>query len=184
MATRWKLTIIVALLVSVAAIVSYKQTRSGQASPGTDRSDELAAAAARPAPDPEPANQGPHSTGETTVQSSVSSQHPPAVTAETEAEKPKRLPRLVDLGADKCIPCRMMAPILDELRADYRGRVEIEFIDVWKNPAAAQEYGVSVIPTQILLDADGTELYRHVGFLGKQDILAVFEEHGIALEHG
>ena len=46
------------------------------------------------------------------------------------------IPRLVDIGADKCIPCKAMAPILVELRNEYAGRMEVEFVDVWKNPAA------------------------------------------------
>ena len=44
------------------------------------------------------------------------------------------LPRLVDLGADKCVPCKMMAPVLAELRTEYAGRFEVDFIDVWKRP--------------------------------------------------
>lgn len=88
------------------------------------------------------------------------------------------LPRLVDLGADKCVPCKMMAPILAELRTEYAGRFEVVFIDVWKEEAKAQEYGIRVIPTQILYDADGKELMRHEGFFGKAEILAAWREHG------
>ena len=46
----------------------------------------------------------------------------------------RSLPRLIDLGADKCIPCKMMAPILEELRREYAGVFEVEIVDVWKNP--------------------------------------------------
>src|SRR5690606_35899517 len=70
-------------------------------------------------------------------------------TASSTLEGESGLPRLVDLGADKCIPCRAMAPILDELREEYAGTFEVIFIDVWKNPAAGDEYGVQMIPTQI-----------------------------------
>ncbi len=89
------------------------------------------------------------------------------------------LPRLVDLGADKCIPCQAMTPILDELREEYTGTFEVQFIDVWKNPKAGEEYGVQMIPTQIFLDADGNERFRHTGFLGKEDILAKWQELGV-----
>src|ERR1035441_5070649 len=51
------------------------------------------------------------------------------------------LTRLVDLGAGKCIPCKKMAPILEELKQEYAGRIEVEFIDVWKNPDAGKAYG-------------------------------------------
>ena len=49
-----------------------------------------------------------------------------------------KLPKLMDLGADKCIPCKMMAPILEELKKEYAGQMDVEFIDVWKNPDAGQ----------------------------------------------
>jgi len=90
-----------------------------------------------------------------------------------------RLPRLVDLGADKCIPCKMMAPILDEFKRDYAEQFTTEFIDVWKNPAAGTQYGIRVIPTQIFYDADGKERFRHEGFFGKEDILNKWKELGV-----
>jgi thioredoxin len=93
--------------------------------------------------------------------------------AETsEAKVSGVLPRLVDLGADKCIPCKAMAPILEGLKKEYAGVFNVEFIDVWKNPNAGGEYGVKIIPTQIFFDAEGKELFRHEGFFSKEDILA------------
>jgi thioredoxin 1 len=91
------------------------------------------------------------------------------------------LPRLVDLGAGKCIPCKKMAPILEELKKEYAGRMEVEFIDVWQNPDAGKAYGVEMIPTQIFYDASGKELDRHTGFFGKEDILAKWKELGVDL---
>lgn len=88
------------------------------------------------------------------------------------------VPRLVDLGADKCIPCKMMAPILAELKSEYAGRMEVEFIDVWKNREKAAEYRVQMIPTQIFYDPAGKELFRRSGFIGKEDILATWRELG------
>ena len=92
------------------------------------------------------------------------------------------LPRLVDLGADKCIPCKMMAPILKELTSEYAGKLEVEFIDVWKNPDAAKPYKIKLIPTQIFYDAAGKELFRHEGFFGKEDILKKWKELGVDLQ--
>ena len=89
------------------------------------------------------------------------------------------LPRLVDLGADKCISCKKMAPILDELGIEYAQVFKVEFIDVWKNPDAARPYGLRVIPTQIFFAADGQELFRHEGFYGREDILAKWRELGV-----
>ena len=91
------------------------------------------------------------------------------------------LPRLVDLGADKCIPCKMMMPVLADLKTNYVGQLEVEFIDVWKNPDAGKTYKISLIPTQIFFDAKGKELFRHEGFFGKADILAKWKELGVEL---
>ncbi len=99
-----------------------------------------------------------------------------------DAQKPKTLPRLVDLGADKCIPCKMMAPILEELRAEYKGKLQVEFIDVWKDPDAGEHYGIRLIPTQIFYDGEGREIYRHEGFMSKEDILEQWKKLGVALK--
>lgn len=92
-----------------------------------------------------------------------------------------KLPRLVDLGAGKCIPCKMMAPILEELKKEYAGRMNVEFIDVWEKPDAGKPYGIEMIPTQIFFDASGKELFRHVGFFAKVDILGKWKELGVDL---
>jgi len=92
-----------------------------------------------------------------------------------------KLPKLVDLGAGKCIPCKMMAPILANLKKEYTGKINVEFIDVWVNPDAAKPYGIEIIPTQIFYDAEGKELFRHVGFFGKEEILSKWKELGINL---
>lgn len=102
-------------------------------------------------------------------------------TASEPAAQGKALPRLVDLGAHSCIPCKMMAPILEDLRKTYAGRMHVVFIDVWQNPVAGKQYGINIIPTQIFYDADGKELFRHEGFFGKDDILAKWKELGVAL---
>ena len=92
------------------------------------------------------------------------------------------LPRLVDLGAGKCIPCKLMAPILEELKSNYVGRLDVQFIDVWKDPAAGKPYQIKLIPTQIFLGADGKERFRHEGFLSREDILAKWQELGVNLK--
>jgi thioredoxin 1 len=104
----------------------------------------------------------------------------PAGSAPTAARSAARLPRLVDVGAGKCIPCKAMAPILAQLRADFAGRMEVEFVDVWVKPDAAEPYGIRMIPTQIFYSADGTELSRHEGFMSREDILARWWSLGVA----
>jgi thioredoxin 1 len=113
----------------------------------------------------------------------------PSVTAVTNqtasgAVATAKLPKLIDLGAGKCIPCKMMKPILDELKRDYADRFITEFIDVWENPEAGKPYGIEMIPTQIFFDAEGKELFRHVGFFGKEDILGKWKELGVDISGG
>lgn len=105
----------------------------------------------------------------------------PAAPANPNAPAAIQLPRLLDLGADKCVPCKKMAPILSELKSNYVGQLEVEFIDVWKSPDAAKPYKVRLIPTQIFYAANGKELFRHEGFYGKADILAKWKELGVNL---
>lgn len=93
----------------------------------------------------------------------------------------RAMPRLLDLGSTMCIPCKMMAPILEELKTEYAGRLDVEFIDATKQPSVAKKYVVNVIPVQIFFDAAGTERYRHEGFFSKEDILAKWKELGVDL---
>jgi thioredoxin 1 len=92
------------------------------------------------------------------------------------------LPLLLDLGAKHCIPCKMMAPILDELEEQYQGRFDVVFIDVFEDPAAAERFGVTTIPTQIFFDAEGREQFRHVGFFSKDEILTKWKDLGVEVE--
>lgn len=94
------------------------------------------------------------------------------------AISPVALPHLIDLGADKCIPCKAMAPILAQLRQDFDGQFNVTFIDVWKDRAAGETYGVRMIPTQIFFDGNGKELFRHTGFYSRDEILAQWKNLG------
>ncbi|MEI6564666.1 MAG: thioredoxin family protein [bacterium] len=91
------------------------------------------------------------------------------------------LPRLVDLGAGKCIPCKLMAPILEDLKKTYARKLDVQFIDVWEDPEAGKKFGINLIPTQIFYDAQNKELFRHEGFFSKEDILAKWKEFGVDL---
>jgi len=78
----------------------------------------------------------------------------------------------------------MMAPILDGLKKEYAGILQVDFIDVWENPNAGQKYGIRAIPTQIFYDASRKELYRHMGFMSKEQILDTFKNLGVELKKG
>jgi len=86
---------------------------------------------------------------------------------------------MIDLGATECIPCKMMAPILVELQREYDGRADIVFIDVWKNPAQKEKYRLRAIPTQVFFDAQGQEVYRHLGFMDKKSIVETLSKLGV-----
>ena len=102
----------------------------------------------------------------------------------SEAKEETKIPMLIDLGAKKCIPCKMMAPILDELTKEYEGMFTVKFIDVWQkeNVAEAEKYKINSIPTQIFFGENGKELWRHVGFISKEDILKKWKELGCDFE--
>ena len=152
MKTPLKLAIVAALAVTVVAAVALKQNKDK--TPAETNTVAVAAVANAPA-------------------ENTSDRATPVANA--------KLPKLLDLGAGKCIPCKMMAPILEELKKEYTGKMNVEFIDVWENPDAARQYGIEVIPTQIFYDAEGKELFRHVGFFAKEDILAKWKELGVDL---
>lgn len=80
----------------------------------------------------------------------------------------KNMVTLVDLGAKTCIPCKMMAPILEELKTAYEGRAAVIFIDVNEKPELSKPFKVMAIPTQIVYDRQGQEVFRHMGFLEKK----------------
>jgi len=93
-------------------------------------------------------------------------------------------PALVDLGSDTCVPCKMMEPILEELAAEFDGLLHVVFINTREDRDAAQRFGVSIIPTQIFFDEIGEELFRHQGFFSREEILAVWLEHGYDFKAG
>jgi thioredoxin 1 len=96
--------------------------------------------------------------------------------------KPVKVPKLVDLGANKCMACKMMGPVLDSMKNEFSGKLEVVFIDVWKNSDQADKYKILMIPTQIFYDTSGKELFRHEGFLSRDDILAKWKSLGYEIK--
>ena len=87
---------------------------------------------------------------------------------------------MVDLGAAKCIPCRMMAPILEKLKEKYEGKAAIIFIDILKDPELAKPFEIRVMPTQIFFDKEGREVFRHEGFLSEEAIVSQLKKMGVS----
>ena len=89
------------------------------------------------------------------------------------------LPKLLDFGRGKCIPCKAMAPILKELSEEYKDRVTIKIIEIDQEPDLTRANRIRLIPTQIFFDAKNQEVLRHEGFMGKDDIKKVFQKMGV-----
>jgi thioredoxin 1 len=159
MKTPVKLLIVAAVALAAVAAVALKQQAKSLSQSQTSNSTPMTAAVAA------------EGTAAETIPPAVMSEASPAATA--------KLPRLVDLGASKCIPCKMMKPILDDLKANYADRFTTVFLDVWENPDEGKKYGIQMIPTQIFYDAEGKERFRHMGFYSKEDILGKWKELGV-----
>lgn len=103
----------------------------------------------------------------------------PAKTAEVVPGIPvKNIVTLVDVGATTCVPCKMMAPILEEVKKEYAGRAAVIFIDAFDqaNAGKAKAFKVMTIPAQIFYDKQGREVFRHEGFFDKKSIVAKLDE--------
>ena len=85
----------------------------------------------------------------------------------------------VELGSVSCIPCRQMQPVMKAIEVNYSGQVKVVFYDVWKDKAAGEKYGIDLIPTQVFLDENGNEFFRHQGFFPESEIVKLLEKRGI-----
>lgn len=86
---------------------------------------------------------------------------------------------MLELGSVGCVPCDMMQPVIVRLAEQYRGQMEIYFVDVKEVPGVARQFGIHGIPTQVFLDRDGKEFHRHVGFYEYDAIVAMLKKAGI-----
>lgn len=87
----------------------------------------------------------------------------------------------VELGSVNCIPCKQMQPVMKAIEEKYGDQVKVIFHDVWKDPEPGKKYDVKMIPTQVFLDADGNELFRHVGFFPEAEIDAFLQKQGLTI---
>jgi len=86
---------------------------------------------------------------------------------------------MLELGSVGCIPCEQMKPVMEKLRANYKGKLEVIFVDVRKDRENGRRFGVAMIPTQVFLDRSGKEFHRHIGFYGYEEIVPVLKKAGI-----
>ncbi len=87
----------------------------------------------------------------------------------------------VELGSVRCIPCKKMQPIMEEIKKEYEGQVKVIFYDVWTREGKpyAAKYKIKLIPTQVFLDKDGNEYFRHIGFFPKEELVKVLKQKGV-----
>lgn len=85
----------------------------------------------------------------------------------------------VELGSVNCIPCKQMQPVMKSIEEKYKGQVKVVFHDVWKDKAPAQKYGIQLIPTQVFLDENGKEFFRHEGFFPEEEIDKLLVSKGL-----
>lgn len=86
---------------------------------------------------------------------------------------------MLELGSVGCIPCEQMKPVMERLKKDYKGKLEVIFIDVRVDRESARRFGVYVIPTQVFLDKNGREFYRHIGYYPYEEIVPVLKNAGL-----
>ncbi len=114
-----------------------------------------------------------------------------AALAVTIALKPRRapvvpspnvaLPRLLEIGSNICVPCKLMAPVMANLQRQYSGKLQAVVIDIRDDPDARDRYNLDTIPTQIFQDTSGKELFRHIGFMSENEIVARWKALGLDL---
>jgi thioredoxin 1 len=87
----------------------------------------------------------------------------------------------IELGSVRCIPCKMMQPVMKSVEEKYGFQVRVVFYDVWTEAGApyGQKYGISAIPTQVFLDKEGNEYFRHEGFFPEEELFKVLNQKGV-----
>ena len=87
----------------------------------------------------------------------------------------------IELGSVDCVPCKAMRPVMTDIETSYKGKVKVVFYDVWTKEGEpyGRKFRIRVIPTQVFLDKDGKEFYRHEGFFLASDIKKMLSKNGI-----
>lgn len=149
MKTYFKVIIVLMLLVTVSLVLVLKMSHSG-------------------------GNSGSTSSTDTPSQGEGNSANSGDVGAVTKV-------KFLELGSVNCVPCKMMVPVMEEIEKEYGDQVEIIFYDVKTEEGSryAQQYHIQVIPTQVFLDKDGKEYFRHTGYFPKDDLVEVLKMQGV-----
>jgi len=103
----------------------------------------------------------------------------PSVTSQAIEKKYKVT--FIELGSVRCIPCQQMQSVMKSIEAKYGKEVKVDFHDVWTDAGKPYglKYGIEAIPTQVFLDENGKEYYRHVGFFPEEELVKVLQKKGV-----
>lgn len=86
---------------------------------------------------------------------------------------------MLEIGSVGCIPCDKMKGVMDQLRTEYKDKLEVIFIDVRYDKENKQRFGVTMIPTQVFLDKSGKEFNRHIGYYAFEEIVPMLKKQGM-----
>ena len=113
---------------------------------------------------------------QTDAKESQTKKEPVAQKAERKT-KPKVT--FVELGSVNCIPCKAMQPVMEAIEKEFGDQIEVVFYDVWQDNAPAKKYEIKLIPTQVFLDENGQEFFRHEGFYAQEEIEKLLTGKGL-----
>lgn len=96
-------------------------------------------------------------------------------------QKQKSKVTFVELGSVNCIPCKKMQPVMKAIEEKYSEQISVVFYDVWKEEQKkyAGQYKIKLIPTQVFLDENGKEFFRHEGFFAESEIDKILAKRGL-----
>lgn len=87
----------------------------------------------------------------------------------------------IELGSVRCIPCQKMQPVIKSVEEKYGDQVKVIFYDVWtpQGKEDAKQFDFDGIPTQLFLDENGREYFRHVGFFPEDELVKILKQKGV-----
>jgi len=87
----------------------------------------------------------------------------------------------IELGSVRCIPCQQMQPVMKSIHEKYGTQVQVVFHDVWtpEGRPFADQYTIQAIPTQVFLDENGKEFFRHEGYFPEEELVKVLKTKGV-----
>lgn len=110
------------------------------------------------------------------TQSKINSDKPSVTNSET-----KYKATFIELGSVRCIPCQKMQPVIKSVEEKYGDQVKVIFYDVWTSQGKedAKQFDFDAIPTQLFLDENGREYFRHVGFFPEVELVKILKQKGV-----